>query len=39
MIPKAADYQMVFPLEAVVATSPDLAGPKTAAYVKAVHER
>lgn len=38
-LPQAADYQMAFPLEALVAVSPDSVGPKIKEYVKAVHDR
>lgn len=38
-LPQAADYQMAFPLEALVAVVPESAGPKIKEYVKAVHER
>ncbi|KIM42129.1 hypothetical protein M413DRAFT_18567 [Hebeloma cylindrosporum] len=37
--PTAADYQMAFPLEALVAASSYPVGPKIKEYVKAVHER
>ncbi|KAF8156710.1 thioredoxin-like protein [Crassisporium funariophilum] len=37
--PTAADYQMAFPLEAMVAKAPKSVGPKITAYVNAIHER
>ncbi|TFK41552.1 thioredoxin-like protein [Crucibulum laeve] len=37
--PTAADYQMAFPLEAVVAISSVQVGPKIQEYVKMVHSR
>ncbi|KAG6831466.1 hypothetical protein H0H92_010375 [Tricholoma furcatifolium] len=36
---QAADFQMAFPLEAVVASAPNLAKPKINDYVKRVHAR
>lgn len=36
---KAADYQMSFPLEAIVAAAPEMAGPQMKKYVQAIHER
>jgi glutathione S-transferase len=37
--PTAADYQMAFPLEAIVTVVPDSAGPQVKKYVQAVHDR
>jgi len=37
--PTAADYQMAFPLEAIVTMSPDRVGPKIKEYVRIIHER
>ncbi|KAF8804733.1 thioredoxin-like protein [Phlegmacium glaucopus] len=37
--PTSADYQMAFPLEAIVAVSPDRVGPKIKEYVQTIHER
>jgi len=37
--PTAADYQMAFPLEAIVAVAPTLAGPQVRKYVQAIHAR
>ena len=34
-----ADYMMSFGLDALVERRPDLAGPKTKAWVERVHER
>lgn len=36
---QAADFQMAFPLEAIVKEAPDLASPKMKEYVKRVQER
>lgn len=36
---QSADYQMVFPLEALVKVSPDQVGPKVKEYVQTIHER
>ncbi|KAG6887178.1 hypothetical protein C0992_000291 [Termitomyces sp. T32_za158] len=38
-VPTAADFLMIFPLEAVVATDPNLARPKILEYVRKVHDR
>jgi len=37
--PTSADYQMAFPLEAIVAMSPERVGPKIKKYVQIIHER
>ncbi|KAJ3485423.1 hypothetical protein NLJ89_g11899 [Agrocybe chaxingu] len=37
--PTSADYQMAFPLEALVKSAPELVGPKATEYVKVVHAR
>ncbi|KAF9456872.1 thioredoxin-like protein [Collybia nuda] len=37
--PTSADFQMAFPLEAIVTTAPDLASQKMKEYVKRVQER
>jgi len=37
--PTCADYQMAFPLEAIVTVSPDQVGPKVKEYVRTIHER
>ncbi|GLB39284.1 putative glutathione S-transferase [Lyophyllum shimeji] len=37
--PTAADFQMAFPLEAIVASAPTLATPKIVEYVERVHAR
>jgi len=37
--PTSADYQMTFPLEALVTVSPDKVGPKIKEYVRTMHER
>lgn len=37
--PTSADYQMVFPLEAIVTVSPDQVGPKIKEYVRTIRER
>ncbi|PPR08256.1 hypothetical protein CVT24_001298 [Panaeolus cyanescens] len=37
--PTAADFQMMFCLEAVVTEAPQFVGPKTKAYVDMVHKR
>lgn len=36
---QAADFQMAFPLEAIVTQAPELASPKMKEYVKRVQER
>ncbi|EDR09487.1 uncharacterized protein LACBIDRAFT_319137 [Laccaria bicolor S238N-H82] len=37
--PTSADYQMVFPLEALTDGAPDRLGPKIKEYVKTIHDR
>ncbi|KIK02890.1 hypothetical protein K443DRAFT_131665 [Laccaria amethystina LaAM-08-1] len=37
--PTSADYQMAFPLEALLASAPDRLGPKIKEYVKTIHGR
>ncbi|KDR68456.1 hypothetical protein GALMADRAFT_257189 [Galerina marginata CBS 339.88] len=37
--PTSADYQMIFPLEAIVHVAPSSAGPQIKKYVQAIHER
>jgi len=37
--PTSADYQMAFPLEAIVKVSLDQVGPKIKEYVRTIHER
>ncbi|PPQ82930.1 hypothetical protein CVT26_005037 [Gymnopilus dilepis] len=37
--PTAADFQMSFPLEAIVSEAPEMAGPQMKKFVQAVHSR